>query len=256
MTELEFENGILAIDKSNPNNIVLLNSAGIGISKDGGNTFNTAMTGMGMVADVITSGSLRTNNASIIGDSNYFYWDGTGLHAIDPTDVNRYVRLRSDGLYIAKGAMTIERADGFKAISNGQLNGDFAVQSANPPFRDTTDVTIRGQWVDVNSSQRRRFDRYTFNHMGRYLRIDLARYVAQGGGAQGIVYLTDNGTNEELWSIVFDNNEQHDSAQYLQSFNVDLGTPTGLVKSVIIQARTTVYGYPVSLHVGRLSIWG
>jgi hypothetical protein len=58
-TELEFNNGILAIDKNNPNRVVLFNSAGIGISDDGGQTFSTAMTGAGIVADVITTGILR-----------------------------------------------------------------------------------------------------------------------------------------------------------------------------------------------------
>ncbi|MEN2765687.1 phage tail protein [Ornithinibacillus xuwenensis] len=58
-TELIFDNGIIARDKNDPNKIVLFNSAGIGISEDGGQTFNTAMTGEGVVADVITAGILR-----------------------------------------------------------------------------------------------------------------------------------------------------------------------------------------------------
>ncbi|KKI90536.1 hypothetical protein WQ54_21605 [Bacillus sp. SA1-12] len=43
-TELQFPDngGILAIDKTNPNKLVLFNSAGIGISDDGGQTFENA----------------------------------------------------------------------------------------------------------------------------------------------------------------------------------------------------------------------
>src|SRR5699024_8361103 len=37
--------GLMAVDKNNPNNIVLFNAAGVGISEDGGATFKTAMTG-------------------------------------------------------------------------------------------------------------------------------------------------------------------------------------------------------------------
>src|SRR5699024_4011173 len=59
-TELKIENGILAIDKQDPNKVVLLNSAGVGISSDGGNTFRTAMTGDGIVADVIYAGTVRS----------------------------------------------------------------------------------------------------------------------------------------------------------------------------------------------------
>lgn len=255
-TELNFENGIIARDKDNPNNLVLFNSAGLGISLDGGMTFEEAITYLGINTKLLTAGDIHTNNIRIIGTDDYFYWDGTGLHAVNPSDVRKYVRLRSDGLYIAKGAMTIEREDGFKVVDNGMLTGDFAIQGSNPPFRDFTDVTIRGQWLDVSSLQRRRFDRYTFSHMGRYLRIDLSRYVAQGGGAQGVIYAEDSATGDELWSISFDNNEQHDSAQFLQSYNIDLGIPTGRPKSIIIRLRTTVASYPASLHIGRISIWG
>jgi phage minor structural protein len=57
-TELEFENGIIARSKDNPNHIVLLNSAGIGVSVDGGATFRTAVMGDGIVADLITVGTM------------------------------------------------------------------------------------------------------------------------------------------------------------------------------------------------------
>ncbi|TYC49603.1 hypothetical protein ESZ50_05515 [Weissella muntiaci] len=59
-TELKFtSNGILAIDKTNANNVVILNSAGIGVSTDGGKTFANAMTGKGINATTITTGILR-----------------------------------------------------------------------------------------------------------------------------------------------------------------------------------------------------
>jgi phage minor structural protein len=57
-TELEFENGIIARSKINPNHIVLFNSAGVGVSIDGGQTFRTAMTAEGFVADLITTGTM------------------------------------------------------------------------------------------------------------------------------------------------------------------------------------------------------
>ncbi|EEM68477.1 MULTISPECIES: phage tail protein [Bacillus cereus group] len=61
-TELKFENGILAIDPTNPNNIVAFNSAGIGISRDGGQTFQEALTYEGLVASVGVIGFLSANN--------------------------------------------------------------------------------------------------------------------------------------------------------------------------------------------------
>nr|WP_239544427.1 phage tail protein [Virgibacillus halotolerans] len=83
-TELSFGiNGILAVDKRNPNLLTLLNSAGIGISNDGGNTFRTAMTGDGIVADVITAGILNADQVAIQGGSgrNFIYMSGDHFEA-------------------------------------------------------------------------------------------------------------------------------------------------------------------------------
>lgn len=61
-TALKFENGILAIDPKNPNNLVAFNSAGLGISRDGGQTFKEALTYEGLVASVGIVGSFSANN--------------------------------------------------------------------------------------------------------------------------------------------------------------------------------------------------
>src|SRR5690625_1196417 len=58
-TELKFtNNGILAIDKNDPNLVTLFNSAGLGVSRDGGATFENAITGEGINASVIYTGSM------------------------------------------------------------------------------------------------------------------------------------------------------------------------------------------------------
>ena len=51
-TELSFtDQGILAVDKSDHNKVVIVNSAGVGVSTDGGKTFKSAITANGVVAD-------------------------------------------------------------------------------------------------------------------------------------------------------------------------------------------------------------
>lgn len=51
-TQINFtDRGIIAIDKSDSNKVVILNSAGIGVSTDGGQTFKSAITADGVVAD-------------------------------------------------------------------------------------------------------------------------------------------------------------------------------------------------------------
>ncbi|MEC5422134.1 phage tail protein [Virgibacillus sp. C22-A2] len=58
-SELIFsDNGILAIDKNDPNLVTIHNSAGFGVSDDGGATFKQAMTGNGINASVIVTGTM------------------------------------------------------------------------------------------------------------------------------------------------------------------------------------------------------
>src|SRR5699024_5638057 len=65
-TELDFENGIIARDPRNPNLVVVLNSAGLGISQDGGRTFKNAITGRGILAEHILAGTITAGgNRSI-----------------------------------------------------------------------------------------------------------------------------------------------------------------------------------------------
>ncbi|SDK24391.1 Prophage endopeptidase tail [Bacillus toyonensis] len=70
-TELTFKNGILAVDPENPNNVVAFNSAGIGISRDGGKTFKEALTYEGLVASVGVVGQLEANNIRV-GPGTFF----------------------------------------------------------------------------------------------------------------------------------------------------------------------------------------
>ncbi|MFQ3905504.1 tail fiber domain-containing protein [Staphylococcus sp. Mo2-7] len=61
-SELTFsEQGIVAVDKSNPNYVTLLNSSGLGVSKDGGETFHNAITRGAINASLITTGSLNAD---------------------------------------------------------------------------------------------------------------------------------------------------------------------------------------------------
>lgn len=50
---------IIGINQSNPNGYMRFNTDGIGFSRDGGKTYQTAMTYEGIVADAITTGTLR-----------------------------------------------------------------------------------------------------------------------------------------------------------------------------------------------------
>ncbi|WP_077325800.1 phage tail protein [Virgibacillus siamensis] len=67
-TELIFDNnGITAIDKTDPNLVTLFNSAGLGVSTDGGATFENAITGNGINTNLLTAGTISTDFISIYG---------------------------------------------------------------------------------------------------------------------------------------------------------------------------------------------
>src|SRR5699024_6402174 len=82
-TQLVFsENGILAIDKNNPNLVTLFNSAGIGVSSDGGATLGQVLTGNGLNADYVYTGTMLADRiaggilASLNGNTVFNLNDG------------------------------------------------------------------------------------------------------------------------------------------------------------------------------------
>jgi len=73
-TELKFtDQGIIAIDKSDRNKLVILNSAGIGVSTDGGQTFKTAITAEAIDGQNINIKNINASNivAGVINGITY-----------------------------------------------------------------------------------------------------------------------------------------------------------------------------------------
>lgn len=65
--------GLIAIDKTNPNYVVVLNSAGLGVSTDGGTTFRNAITGRGIVAERILAGEIKGSTLRTGADNEINY---------------------------------------------------------------------------------------------------------------------------------------------------------------------------------------
>lgn len=68
------DGSLLAINKNDPNLVVILNAAGLGISDDGGKTFKNAITGRGIMGDRIIANSITADkldaNAITVGFNN------------------------------------------------------------------------------------------------------------------------------------------------------------------------------------------
>ena len=90
--------GLMAVDKNDPNNVVIFNAAGIGVSDDGGATFKNSITGEGVVAETIIGKSLIGLNMTSADESGYFHVNGSDSEFFD-TNTDRHVSISPDGLY-------------------------------------------------------------------------------------------------------------------------------------------------------------
>lgn len=162
-TELSFENGITAVDKTNSNNLVLLNSAGLGISSDGGASFTTAITGNGVVADAITTGTLRSiliegveiRGSTIISDDGTSSFQVQGGRLQMDMSNGRTLTIDQDGIYF-------RHPDGVMAYqSTTQLTSSYAFGTsdtnvylaARVESRSVTRDTVIGGGGDIEDYQ-------------------------------------------------------------------------------------------------------
>lgn len=102
--------GLIVQDLTNNGNYVRIISGGIQISSDGGKTWGTALDANGISTDVLTAGTINTQNIWLMdGDNPSFRWDKAGLNAygLDENgnqayDLKTYVRFDKYGLYGVK----------------------------------------------------------------------------------------------------------------------------------------------------------
>lgn len=258
LTEIQYPvgQGIILQDPNNPLIMVRLTSAGIGLSDDGGATYRTAMTGAGIVTNELVAGVIRTNNIQIVGEDDLFYWNGEGLFAYNATDLTKYVKLNSDGLYIAKGALTLERPDGFKLITDGQANFDLSIQSGTPQYISNETysdgvyvVTTDGPYSRTASIPYQRFDYYRFSQTSRYVHF---AFYARGGGDGAYAYVRlvkSDGT-------IIQTQMTNSTADTIVSMTVDLGIPDGSIQLWYAEIKTTSADYPARVRLATKYMTG
>ncbi|MFG0929496.1 phage tail protein [Staphylococcus sp. 231237_7MaSpsaltlick] len=155
-SELSFsEQGIMAVDKDNPNYVTLLNSSGLGVSKDGGETFHNAITRGQINADLITAGSL---NADYIRGGTL----DANLVNVVGGDGDKYISLTNDelrlnGTYTRMWRGETTTANVFTSMKNGYLrfrNNDLSRSLYMSEFGISTYVDQTGEYLDApgNSS--------------------------------------------------------------------------------------------------------
>ena len=101
------KDGLVIKDLSNSANVMRLMSRGVEVSNDGGQNWNTAISADGISTDLLTAGTINTQNIWIMdGDNPTFRWDKAGLSAygLDSDgnfnyNLKTYVRFDKFGLY-------------------------------------------------------------------------------------------------------------------------------------------------------------
>ncbi|MBF7019614.1 phage tail protein [Staphylococcus sp. 18_1_E_LY] len=155
-SELSFsEQGIMAVDKDNPNYVTLLNSSGLGVSKDSGQTFHNAITRGQINASLITTGSM---NADYIRSGTL----DANLVEVVGGEGDKYVSIVNDELRLNGTFTRMWRGDTttyniFTSMKNGYLrfrNNDLDRSLYFSEFGISTYVDQTGEYVDApgNSS--------------------------------------------------------------------------------------------------------
>jgi hypothetical protein len=150
-TELEFENGIIARDKVDPNHLVLFNSNGVGISRDGGYTFTEAITADGFALTAGAVGKLASKNIDVSGiielinQGGYTSIDGGAISISDNPDFSQIAITSENALTAGNAAQSsaneaLETASNAESLaSEAQSTADRAEQSASSAQEDATE---------------------------------------------------------------------------------------------------------------------
>ncbi|SCA96750.1 Phage minor structural protein, N-region [Bacillus mycoides] len=124
--------GLIAKDKNNPNYVVVLNSAGLGVSTDGGTTFRNAITGRGIVAERILAGEIKGSTLRTDSGSNYVHIEKQFIRLME-SNLNRmfigYYKRAVDGqlqptILMHEDVDTSHFRDGTLTISQFPVKGE------------------------------------------------------------------------------------------------------------------------------------
>ena len=95
------ETGITITDKNDTGKKTKIIAGGLFITEDGGMTWKNAISGSGISANILTAGTINTNEISIYnGNTPSFRWDKNGLSAYDTNNnTKKFVRFDKFGIY-------------------------------------------------------------------------------------------------------------------------------------------------------------
>lgn len=197
---------IIGINQSNPNGYMRFNTDGIGFSRDGGKTYQTAMTYEGIVADAITAGTLRAiliEGVEIIGSifrsadkGTEFYVEGGNMIL---SRAGRKVTVNPDGVYGINSAGEIT----FKADRGLVTSAALGTSNSNVYLAPDSNNEVRV--VDVKSIPS---DGVAENYNYRPIRAQGLRFGPGANGyigTEGELRITSSGFLLEDGSVIYRN---------------------------------------------------
>lgn len=218
-SELAFDsNGIHAVEKNNPNNQMTLNSSGLMLSVDAGNTARTAITAEGIVADAITAGSIWTENVNVIGPKGYMSIIGNELVSIDPDSLSRTV--------LSPTGLTITRPDGALYMVNGVSRMDLEIQKNRLTY-SKVDYNNRVYLTSENEFQY--FEYFYSQHKARYLQVSYAMgWDFENSTKEGVIEfeVEEFGMNSKNRTAKTAVIAKNDGPEVQGTIQIDLGVPT------------------------------
>lgn len=232
-SELLLDNGIFAIDKENPNNILGLNSAGIYISTDGGKTAPTVISADGIVANAITSGEVLTHLVRVVGTQGLFSIDGDVAKWTNANNTDQFVEITPQrGVRIEGGMMRVGRDDGgYPTIIAGRSTHGQRLFGSTPYFMHPL-LRVSGQRIINDTNEMRTIDAFYFEHYFDGLKVYVA-FRNNGeepySGRVGIV-----GFGGLDWYHTQSIEVPPDSTEYI-TLRMPIGIPDGSTKQFYIQ---------------------
>lgn len=185
--------GMMAISKTNPNNVFGLNSEGWYISQDGGRTPRVIATAKGILADALYAGTLwLTNEMNIESADGYLNVTGSRFIMRSKNNLNAYVEISPDGIIVSEGFMTIYGKDGRIVMEDGYMRGSRVANIID--FYTGSIVSFQGRNLMWDSYDNQRVKYIDDQYKGRFLDLVIATGLSersQSTSAHAIVTVRD-----------------------------------------------------------------
>ena len=174
------DDGIYGYNTQNPLGVTRYNANGIGFSQDGGQTYENAMTYLGIVATAITSGTIDANRVTIYGSEGYnrIEIDGDKIKVWDSRDPEVYTEMKRGSFHSNKGAFSLTGFDGREVFFDGIMRGSHTANIQTFNNRDL--MQFDGRNMYGNPQEMTSIYAIWDEYKGRYLNLSGTAMVREG----------------------------------------------------------------------------